>query len=428
MAGSDAKPLPAARLRLNRRVRDSGALAAGSVIAGLLAYGFFSLATHSLGAEGAAPVSILWSYWAIAAAVLTFTIQHWTIRTLAHDGHGGTVARALPRIAIMAAGLTVLVSFVTYVFRDALFGDRGVAYPALVAAITAGSLFIGLLRGALAGRQRYVATAASLIGENSLRVALATAVAIAGGGSKAFGVALACGPIVGLFWIRSLRFARGPVTARVTEPATEPVSRSPLALVSETAGGSLIAQVVLTSAPVALAASGGAPGHVTSLFVALAVWRAPYFVALGMTPKLTGGLTRMVVGGKVEQLAQLRILTVGAVVGAAVAASLVGSTVFEPLLHVAFGSDIDLDTWALVAIGIGTAIALGNLVLLLFMLALGRSGAATAAWALAVAASAAWLIFSGLAPTPRIVTAFLIAEATAFVLLLGSSMRVPARP
>src|SRR4029453_6819025 len=98
------------------RARGSTALAAGSVVAGLLAYVFFALATRSLGAEGAAPVSILWSYWSAAAAVLTFTVQHWIIRTLAHDGHEGAVARSLPKFAIMAAGLTALAGVVSTPF------------------------------------------------------------------------------------------------------------------------------------------------------------------------------------------------------------------------------------------------------------------------------------------------------------------------
>ncbi|HEX2497752.1 MAG TPA: hypothetical protein VHO00_03065, partial [Actinomycetes bacterium] len=409
------------RLRLKRRIRDSGALAAGSVVAGLLAYGFFALTTHSLGAGGAAPVSILWSYWTAVAAVLTFTLQHWTIRTLAHDGHEGTLARSLPRIAIMAAVVAALAGLVAYVFREPLFGDPGVIFPALVAAITVGSVFTGLLRGALAGRHRYGATAASLVGENAVRVILAVAVAMAGGGAEAFGVALACGPVIGLVWVRSLRFAR--------EPGYPPASGNPLALVSETAGGSLISQVVLTSAPVVLAAAGGAPDQVTSLFVALAVWRAPYLVALGMTPKLTGGLTRLAVNRQARPLARLRMLTVAGVVGAVALAVLVSLTLFQPLLHVAFGEDIGLAEWALAATGAGTAIAVGNLVLMLLMLALGRPGQATAAWAVAVAVAAGWLGLSGgLAPTSRVVVAFVLAEASAFVLLLGLSVRMPAGP
>jgi O-antigen/teichoic acid export membrane protein len=399
-------------------MRDSGALAAGSVAAGLLAYGFFALTTHSLGAGGAAPVSILWSYWSAVAAVLTFTLQHWTIRTLAHDDHEGTVARALPKIAIMAAVLAGLAGLVAYVFREPLFGDPGIIFPVLVAAITVGSMFMGLLRGALAGRQRYGATAASLVGENAVRVILAVAVVVAGGGSKAFGVALASGPVIGLVWVGSLRFVRGPATA--------PASGSPLALVSETAGGSLISQVVLTSAPVVLAAAGGAPDQVTSLFVALAVWRAPYLIALGVTPKLTGGLTRLAVNRQVRPLARLRVLTVAGVICAAALAVLVSLTLFQPLLHVAFGSDVGLPDWALAATGVGTAIAVGNLVFMLLMLAFGRSGQATAAWAVAVVIAAGWLGLSGgLAPMSRVVVAFVLAEAIAFVLLLGLSVRMP---
>jgi len=417
MAASDARPSPAARRRLSRRARDSGVLAAGSVVAGLLAYVFFALATRSLGAAGAAPVSILWSYWSVAAAVLTFTVQHWTIRTLAHDGHEDTVARSIPKLAAAAAVITAVAGLAAFAFREVLFDDRGIAFPILVSAITAGSLFLGLVRGALAGRHRYTATAASLVGENSLRVGLAIGVVMAGGGPVSFGVALAAGPIVGLLWIRELRFAR--------RPGDVGAITNPLALVSGIAGGSLIAQIVVTSAPVALAVAGGAPHEVTSLFVALAVWRAPYIVALGITPKLTGGLTRFVVKGQTRQLAWIRLLTVLGVIGTAGLAALFGSTLLQPLLHRAFGQDVEMDDWALAVLGIGMAFALGNLALMLLVLALGRSAAATAAWTVAVTVTAGWLVFAGLSPTSQIVIAFLIAEVAAFILLLALSARGP---
>ena len=95
-----------------------------------------------------------------------------------------------------------------------------------------------------------------------------------------------------------------------------------------------------------------------------------------------------------------------------------GSDCFSPLAWIAGHTE---------RIRVGTAIALGNLVLLLLMLALGRSGAATAAWAVAVGVAAVWLGLSPLSPTSRIVTGFVLAQATAFVLLLGLSIRLPAR-
>jgi O-antigen/teichoic acid export membrane protein len=420
MAASDDSPRSALPRRLGgRAARDSGALAVGSMVAGLLAYVFFAVATRSLGAGGAAPVSVLWSYWSVAAAVLTFTVQHWTIRTLAHDGHEGTIAKSLPAIAVAAGMLAALVGLVAFAFRNALFDDDSVTFPALMAAITVGSFFAGLLRGALAGRRRYVATAASLVGENALRVIAATGVVVLGGDAKAFGAALAVGPLICLVWVSSLRFAHGRPDA--------PAVRNPLTLASGIAGGSLIAQIVLTSAPVALAVAGGAPSQVTSLFIALAVWRAPYLVALGITPQLTRLLTGLVVREQIRRVARIRMLTVLGVIAGAGAATVVGLTLLEPVLHLAFGNDVELESWALAGVGIGTTVALGNLVLLLMLLALGRSAVATGAWALAVAVAAGWLGFSSQAPLPRVVVAFVVAEVIAFVLLLGFS-RLSRRP
>jgi O-antigen/teichoic acid export membrane protein len=421
MAAPDDRPSSAVRRMFGRRVaRDSAALAAGSTGAGLLAYAFFALATRSLGADGAAPVSVLWSYWTIAAAVLTFTVQHWTIRTLAHDGHEGTVAKSLPRIAALAGLLAALAGLVAFAFRQGLFNDGGMAYPAMVAAITIGSFFTGLVRGALAGRRRYVATAASLVAENVFRVLMAAGLAVGGGGTEAFGVALVVGPLTGLVWVSSLRFTHGPLDT--------PAVRNPLTLASGIAGGSLIAQTVLTSAPVVLAASGGAPEEITSLFLALAVWRAPYLVALGVTPQLTAVLTRFVLRGQSARVARVRALTVVGVSGASALAALAGLTVMQPILALAFGEDVEMDAWALAALGIGTAVALGNLVLLLMLLALGRSGVATGAWTLAVTVAAGWFAFSSLPSLSRVVLAFVAAQVTAFILLLVFSRRLPRDP
>ncbi|MDQ3629608.1 MAG: hypothetical protein M3419_12515, partial [Actinomycetota bacterium] len=273
-----------------RVARDSLALATGSVFAGLLAYVFFALATRSLGAAAAAPVSILWSYWALAAAVLTFSVQHWIIATLARDGHESTVARSLPRIALAGAAIAVLCGLVAFGARGPLFDRRDLAFPAMVAAVTAGSLFTGVVRGALAGRGRYLASAACLVSENALRVAGAVAAAVAGADAGVFGVVLVLGSCSGLLWIRALRFERGS--------AQSPAPSSSLAVMSGIGGGSLAAQVVLTSGPVALALLGGSPAEVTSLFVALAVWRAPYLMAIGVAPQLTAWLADLARQGR----------------------------------------------------------------------------------------------------------------------------------
>ena len=70
-------------------------LAAGSVVSGLLAYVLFALVTRGLGAEVAAPVSVLWTLWTFAAAALTFPLQHWITRSVVAGHEVATSLRQL---------------------------------------------------------------------------------------------------------------------------------------------------------------------------------------------------------------------------------------------------------------------------------------------------------------------------------------------
>jgi O-antigen/teichoic acid export membrane protein len=398
-----------------RVFKQTGALGAGTVVGGLLAYAFFAMATRTLGASDAAPVSVLWTYWTMAAAILTFPLQHWTIRLLTR-GDEGTLARSQTRIWAGTAVVSAFSALLAYLARDVLFHDSTVAYPAMVAGITAGAALSGLVRGGLAGRGRYAATGVSVAAENLLRVALGVAVALAGGGAVAFGLALVVGSFSGFLWPSSLRFGD-----RITG-AAESIS-SPLALASGLAAGSLIAQIVLTGGPVALAALGGTPQQVTSLFVALAVWRAPYLVSLGVAPRITSALTRMTLAGDEQRLRRARKWTLLAVLGAAVLAFLAGATIFDPVLRMVFGRDVVLDWQTPALIGVGTAAAIGNLVLLLLMLALGTSRPVSRAWLAAVVVVAAILVGVPVSPLNRVATAFVAAQLTAFALLLAAPLR-----
>ena len=53
----------------------------------------------------------------------------------------------------------------------------------------------------------------------------------------------------------------------------------------------MIGQAVLTGGPVVLALAGGSARDITALFAGLALFRAPYIVALGLVSQLTGRFT-----------------------------------------------------------------------------------------------------------------------------------------
>jgi O-antigen/teichoic acid export membrane protein len=347
-------------------------------------------------------------------------LQHWTIRLLT-EGAEGTLARSQGRIWLGTAVVSALSALLAYLAREVLFHDPTVAYPAMVAGVTAGAALSGLVRGGLVGRGRYAATGMSVAAENLLRVALGGAVALAGGGAIAFGLVLVAGSLSGFFWPSSIRFDGGNTAAAET-------IASPLALASGLAAGSLIAQVVLTGGPVALAALDGTTQQVTSLFVALAVWRAPYLVSLGVAPQLTSALTRMWLAGDEQRLRRSRRWILAAVLGGAAVAFLAGATVVDPILTVVFGPDVGLDWQTAALIGVGTAVAVGNLVLLLLMLAFGTSHPVNRAWLAAAAVVVAILVVAPLSPLDRVVTAFVAAQLTAFALLLATPLRGEQAP
>ena len=233
------------------RSRGATALALGSAVSGLLAYVFFALVTRALGAEAAAPVAVLWTYWSFAAAALTFPLQHWTVRAVVAAGGEGPVRKAIPPIAALTLAVALLAGAATWLDPGRPVPPGRVGFPLLVVSVTLGSAFLGIVRGILTVRDRLAAVGLVLVAENAVRCVLA-AVLIASDvtASRYYGLALAAGQLVGFGWPSVLRLGRTGAT-----------DQGWLAFVAGASGGQVIAQVVLTGGPVALALLGGTPAR-----------------------------------------------------------------------------------------------------------------------------------------------------------------------
>ena len=83
-------------------------------------------------------------------------------------------------------------------------------------------------------------------------------------------------------------------------PAGSGAARPAMGFLRGAAGGQLVGQAVLTGGPVVLALAGGAPSEVTALFAGLALFRAPYTLAVGQVSALTARVTDLVVAGRHE--------------------------------------------------------------------------------------------------------------------------------
>ena len=113
-------------------------LATGSVVSGVLAYVLFALVTRGIGASAAAPVSVLWTVWALAGAAFTFPLQHWITRCLT-AGRAGDVRGSARRVAAVVVAVAVVTGALAWVFRDRLFHRDDAWFPALVVLVVLGS-------------------------------------------------------------------------------------------------------------------------------------------------------------------------------------------------------------------------------------------------------------------------------------------------
>lgn len=399
---------------MTTRVRHTSALAAGSAVSGLLAYVFFAVVTHALGSTAAAPVSVLWAYWSFAGAALTFPIQHWIARSVsAHDGER-SVREPLPGIALVSLAVAVVAAGASWVVRDRLFHSGAAWFPLLVGAVTLGAAVMGMVRGMLTARQRFTALGIGLVAENGVRCVAAAALMAAGVDNPvAYGGCLLAGYVAASIW---------PSTFRLADTGSRG-DGSPLAFLGGTAGGQTIGQVVLTGGPVVLALAGGSAAQVTALFAGLALFRAPYTLALGLVASLTGWFTRLVVERRRDHLRRIRNWLVLAAVAGSAGAAVVGAVAGPVLMPLIFGHDIKLSSGLTLVLAVGSTIAMANLVATLLVLAHGRTPGLVRSWLLAVVPGVVWFAVGGGSALDRTCWTFLVVEAAAFCLLLREEAR-----
>ena len=404
---------------MRNKLRHTSALAFGSAVSGLLAYVFFALVTRALGSTAAAPVAVLWTYWSFAGAALTFPLQHWIARSVSAHGGERSVREALPGVALLSLVLALLTTAISWVARDQLFHQGQTWFPLLVGAVTLGAAVIGMVRGVLTGRRRFAAVGAGLVAENGVRCLSALALWLAGVDNPvAYGLCLLAGYAAAAVW---------PSTFRLARTGTGGDGESPLAFLGGTGGAQVIGQAVLTGGPVVLVLAGGTATEVTALFAGLALFRAPYTLALGLVAQLTGWLTRLVVAERDEELRRVRrgivVLTVVGAAGAAVVGALAGPW----LLKLVFGSDVTLPASLTLLLAVASTVAMANLVVTLLVIAHGRALALARWWAVALVPGVVWFVLAQVPVLDRTCWAFLLVEVAAFGLLLREGSRPVAR-
>jgi O-antigen/teichoic acid export membrane protein len=327
------------------------------------------------------------------------------------------------RVGGWMLAVAVALTGTTWVLREGLF--YGVDELAIVAGliVIAYGVF-AVVRGRLAGLDRFKAYGLVSASESVIRLALAAVVALTVATTRALGWIMPFGALAAAAWWLVVGRRRGELI--VHEPAVAPPRAS--RFLGLTTATNAAVQVLLAGAPLVVVALGAGPAEVSVVFVTMTAARVPVVLALGgLLSRLLPTFVRILeergdaAAARVGQRILLSTLAV-AVVGA-VAGGLVGG----PLIALFFGAEFTPAWWFAGATGAGVLLATGGMLLNQMLIARGLEHRLPGPWYIGLAAASVTVVLAGGSPSARVAAAFVVGELVAVVALVIAARRPSPR-
>jgi len=385
--------------------RAAGMLTAALATAGLLTYGFFAVASHTLGADEYGRIVVLWAVVFVIVATLFRPVEQLLARTLAeHDAHGQPRGRVLRVAATIQLGFALAFVAVALALREPiesrLLEGEELLFWVMVASVLAFSASF-FLRGFLAGSRRFMLYAALVVVDGAARLgfALAAAIGLASGFDLiALGIAISPALSIGVALLGVGRIAPEPAASGEPADAADGsavegggVSAEAVPEMTLAHGGGFAAavlvimlseQVFLNGGPlIANALDGSAAAGF--IFNVLMVARAPIVVFQAIAASLLPHLTRLRSRGAsgAEAFRSSVRMTVAVILVLALVAVAVVLAAGPQLMQIAFGDNHTYDRLGLAIVAFGMGLYLSAATLNQAALALGRARRAAACWA-----------------------------------------------
>jgi O-antigen/teichoic acid export membrane protein len=376
----------------------------GIGVTGVITFGYFALASHSLSETEYGHITLLWSAVFITVSVLYRPVEQLLSRTIAdRDARGLAGTDHLRVAATIQLALAALFVAVVLALRgpieDQLLGGSGSLYTILIVAVLAyaASYFA---RGFLAGHHRFGLYGGLVLMEASSRFLFALAVAVSiAEGQTAVACGIAAAPIVSLAVVpwalgRRLR-AQPPVEAAA---GAEDEGAFTLAHGSGFAVAVLLImlseQTFLNAGPLLVKANEGARGAALAGFTfnVLLIARAPLQLFQAIQTSILPHLTRLRASGETDPFRRSVNVTLMAIAGFAGCVALVMLALGPWLMDLVFGGDFDYGRGGLVLVSIGMGLYLSAATLNQALLAHGRAQQSALAWVACAVAFALFLL------------------------------------
>jgi O-antigen/teichoic acid export membrane protein len=367
--------------------RGAAILSVGIGVTGVVTFGYFALASHTLPEAQYGHITLLWSAVFITVSVLYRPVEQLLSRTIAdRDARGVRGSEHLRIAATIQLALGVLFAVVALVLRDPiendLFGGSSTLYWVLLVSVLAyaASYFA---RGYLAGHRLFMLYGGLVLMEASSRCLFALAVAIGiSEGQSAVALGMAAAPIVSLAVVPpalARRLGPGGDAAADPDPAQldaasrdEPAAREPEVTLGNGVGfGPLLVKATEGSGGAALAGF---------TFNVLLIARAPLQLFQAIQTSILPHLTRLRASGESDPFRRSVNLTLTAIAGFAGCVALVMLVAGPPLMDILFGGEFDYERGGLVLVAVGMGLYLSAATLNQALLAHGLAARASACW------------------------------------------------
>jgi O-antigen/teichoic acid export membrane protein len=363
-------------------VRGLAPVTAGVLAAGLLTFGFLSLAGRVLGPEGLAPVSSLWAMVFIVGPGVFLPLQQEIARVLGGQRAENGGATAVRRAAALATALFLVLATASVAagpwLVPAFFDGRWPMMGCFVGAVAAYAVAY-TARGVLSGVGAFPALGAMIALESLVRLVLAAVLTLAGLRSATwFGVSLALAPLLstGATWLwgrRDLRLLPGaPVSWRSLTRAFGWLVLAAVLMQLLANAGPLAVQVLETDEQ-----TGRAGLYLGALMIA----RVSLYLFQAVQATILPNLAELAAAGRVGEIrAALRrivVVALGLVVVTFVAGLLLGPFGVRLL----FGDRFTIGHWTMAVLASASAVYVLAAALNGAALSIGGHRLSAAAWA-----------------------------------------------
>ena len=402
--------------------RGAAILSVGIGTTGLITYGYFSLASHTLSESAYGGITLLWSAVFITVSVLYRPVEQLLSRTIADRGARGQGGREHLKVAAtIQLGLGLLFAVLALLFRgpiqDGLFeGSRTLYWVLIVTVLAYAASYFA--RGYLAGSHRFGLYGGLVLMEATSRFLFALAVAVGiATGQSVVALGMVAAPIVSLFVVPLAIRRRLAPPAAAREPDVEAAEASALDDASSGAPGAepeftlahgggfaaavllimLAEQTFLNAGPLLVKATEGESGAALAGFTfnVLLIARAPLQLFQSVQTAILPHLTRMRAGGETDPFRRSVNVTLGAIGVFAAAVALVMLAAGPTVMDLVFGGEVDYDRGGLVLISLGMGLYLCAATLNQALLARGRAREACVCWLIAASCFVGFLLVPG---------------------------------